>query len=156
MRARTAASISVGLALSLWSATALADVCNIPSAPHPTIQAAVDDLACTEIVLAAQTFAESVTLTRDLELRGASSTATVIEGRVVVEGGSTQVAIRDLEVNGSAPSVAGCFNEALVAQGGARVSATDVVVINGDGEACVLFRDGFESGNTSAWSAAVP
>ena len=140
----------------LCAATARAAVCTVPSAPHPTVQVAVDDLGCTEIVLGAQTFTESVTIDRSLELGGASSTATIIEGRVLVEGASTQVTLRDLAVDGSAPSVAGCFKEALVAEGGAQLSANDVVVVNSDGEACLLFRDGFESGNTSAWASVTP
>jgi hypothetical protein len=131
-------------------------VCTVPSAPHPTIQEAVDDLACTEVVLAAQTFTESVVVGRDLDVGGASSATTVIEGRVVVEGATTQVDLHDLTIDASAPSVAGCFPVALVARNGAQISALDIVVVNGDGEACVIFRDGFESGSTAAWTATVP
>jgi hypothetical protein len=133
-----------------------ADVCQVPSTPHPTLQSAVSDLTCTEIVLASQTFRESVTVSRDLTLSGTSSSATIIEGQLVVEGDTTQVVIHDLKVDGSALSVAGCFNEALVAQGGAQISANVVVVINGGIDGCVLFGDGFESGDTSAWSATKP
>jgi nitrous oxidase accessory protein NosD len=150
------ASLGVLLAVMVCTGTAAADVCTVPSAPHPTLQAAVDDAYCAEIVLAAQTFVESVVVARDLTLRGASSTSTVIEGRLVVEGNTTQVVIHDLKVDGSAPSVAGCFSEALVAQGGAQISANEVVVINGGVDGCVLFGDGFESGTTSAWSATKP
>ena len=78
-------------------------VCTVPSASHPTIQAAVDDAYCTEIVLAAQTFVESVAVARDLTLRGTSNTSTVIEGQVVVEGNTTQVTIQDLLVDASDP-----------------------------------------------------
>ena len=46
----------------LCASTAFADVCSVPSVPHPSIRAAVDDAACTEIVLAARVFAESVGL----------------------------------------------------------------------------------------------
>ena len=111
---------------------------------------------CTEIVLASQAFTESVTVSRNLTLSGTSSSATIIEGRLVAEGDSTQVVIHDLKVDGSALSVVGCFNEALVAQGGAQISANGVVVINGGVDGCVLFGDGFESGSTSAWSATKP
>jgi hypothetical protein len=97
-----------------------------------------------------------VKITRDLTLRGASSTTTVIEGRVLVEGATTQVAIQDLKVDGSAPSTAGCYPIALVSRGGAQVDSNDVVVLNASGEACVIFRDGFESGNTGGWTTTVP
>ena len=57
----------------LFSATMpWAAVCTVPSTPHPTIQDAVDDLICTEVVLTAQTFVEAVAIDRSLELRGAS------------------------------------------------------------------------------------
>jgi hypothetical protein len=144
------------LAAVVCPITAFADVCTVPSAPHATIQASVDDANCTEIVLASQAFRETVIVSRDLTLSGTSSSATIIEGQLVVEGDSTQVVIHDLKVDGSALSVAGCFDEALVAQGGAQISANEVVVINGGVDGCVLFGDGFESGDTSAWSATKP
>ena len=97
-----------------------------------------------------------MTIDRSLEMRGASSAATIIEGRVLMEGGSTQVVVRDLKVNGSAPSVAGCFRDALVADGGAQLGGTNIIVLNGDGDACLVFGDGFESGDTTAWSSTTP
>ena len=115
MRDANWTSLGVLLAVTVCTATASADVCTVPSPSHPTIQAAVDVANCTEIVLTAQTFVESVTVARDLTLRGTSSSATIIEGQLVVEGDTTQVVIHDLKVDGSAPSVAGCFDEALVA-----------------------------------------
>ncbi len=144
------------LVVMLSAGTPWAEVCQVPSTPHPTVQSAVNDLTCSEIVLASQTFRESVTVSRDLTLSGTASSATIIEGQLVVEGDTTQVVIHDLKVDGSAPSVAGCFSEALVAQGGAQISANEVVVINGGVDGCVLFGDGFESGDASAWSATTP
>jgi len=149
-------SLGVGLVVLLGAGATWAAECQVPSAPHPTLQSAVTDLTCTEIVLASQIFRESVTLSRDLTLSGTSSSATIIEGQVVVEGGTTQVAINDLKVDGSAPSVSGCFSEALVAQGGAQISANNVMVLNGGTDGCVFFGDGFESGDTSAWSSTTP
>lgn len=149
-------SFGVWFLVMLCAGTPWADVCQVPSTPHPTLQSAVSDLTCTEIVLASQIFRESVTLSRDLTLSGTSSIATIIEGQVVVEGGTTQVVLHDLKVDGSAPSVSGCFSEALVAQGGAQISANDIVVINGGVNGCVFFGDGFETGDTSAWSSTKP
>ena len=140
----------------LCASTSLAAVCTVPSGSYPTIQAAVDDPGCTEIVLAAQTFVEPVVIARDLIMGGASSSTTLIEGRVVVEGATTQVELHDLTVDASAPAVAGCYPVALLARGGAEVAAIAVVVVNGDGDACAIFRDGFESGNTAAWSSTTP
>jgi len=133
-----------------------AAVCPVPSASHPTIQEAVDDLACTEVTIAAGTFVEEVTIGRDLAVSGASTTTSTIEGRVVAEGAAIQVDVHDLTIDASAASAAGCFADALLSRGGAQLSANGVVAINGDGDACLLFRDGFETGNTTAWSSTVP
>lgn len=136
----------------LCSSAAFADVCSVPSVPHPTIQGAVNDAACTEIVLAAQVFVESVAVSRSLLLRGDSSTTTVIEGQVTVTGGTTEVTLQNLQVDGG-----GCVLVALDVGGGAQVtSQQDVVVLNAAGGECPIFLDGFESGGTTAWSNTVP
>ena len=44
-------SLSVWLVVTLCVGTPWADECQVPSTPHPTLQSAVDDLTCTEIVL---------------------------------------------------------------------------------------------------------
>ena len=119
---------------------------------HPSIRAAVDDAVCTEIVLAAQVFAESVAVSRSRLLRGDSSATTKIAGQVTVTGATTEFTLQDLQVDGG-----GCFSVALDVGGGAQVtSQQDVVVINAAGGECPIFLDGFESGNTSAWSNTVP
>jgi len=133
-----------------------AAVCQVPSGPYPTIQSAVDNPACTEIELAAQTFHESVVVARVLELRGASSPTTVIEGKLTVQGGSTRVVLEDLTVDGSASGVAGSFTDALLVEGGAEVNGLRIVVLNAAEDLLAVFADGFESGDTSAWSSVVP
>ena len=140
----------------LCASTGLAAVCTVPSGPYPTIQSAVDDPVSTEVSLAAHTFVEPVVIARDLIVGGASTSTTLIEGRVVVEGATTQVELHELTVDASAPSVAGCYPVALLTRGGAEVAAIAVVVVNGDGDACAIFRDGFESGDTTAWSMTTP
>ncbi len=152
--ATTRAVISAGCSafVVLCSSAAFADVCSVPSVAHPTIQNAADDGSCTEIVLAAQVFVETVAISRSLLLRGDSSTATVIEGRVTVTGGTTEVTLQNLQVDGG-----GCVTVALDVGGGAQVtSQQDVVVLNAPGGECPIFLDGFELGNTSVWSATVP
>ena len=124
----------------------------MPSLAHPSIQAAVDDAVCTEIVLAAQVFSESVAVSRSLVLRGDSSATTKIAGQVTVTGATTEFTLQDLQVDGG-----GCFSVALDVGGGAQVtSQQDVVIVNaGGGDCSVIFTDGFESGDTSAWSSTV-
>ena len=147
--------LTVALVL-LCAPNGLAGVCSVPSGPYQTIQPAVDDPSCTEIVLAAQIFEESVTVGRDLTLRGASSTTTVIEGRLTAQGGSTELELENLTLDASAPGVAGTWNEALNVLGGAKVNGHDLVVLNAVFDPFPIFADGFESGNTSAWSTTVP
>jgi len=140
----------------LWASPGVSVVCQVPTGPYPTVQSAVDNPVCTEIELAAQTFQESVLIARDLEMRGVSTTTTVIEGQLTVLGGSTQVVLEDLTMDGSALGVAGTLNEALLAEGGAEVIGLRIVVLNATEDLPAIFSDGFESGDTSAWSAAAP
>ena len=128
-----------------------AAICNVPTA-YSTVQAAVNDLFCTEVVLAAQAFSESVTVARSLILRGAGSAATTIVGSVRVEGAGTAVDLRELAIDATAMGAI----DALAIDLEAAVAARDVVTRNGDGSVAPLFADGFESGDTSAWSAAAP
>ena len=138
-------------------ATARAATCTVPSGPHPTIQAAVDDLGCTEVDISAGTFVETITISRTLAVNGATASSTIIAGKIEIEGGgSVVVALTELTVDGSHPAVAGCLAEAVNVVAGARMVGSNVVVINGDGDACVLFEDGFEDGTTDAWFVTVP
>lgn len=145
--------------VGLWALTPVtswAAVCQVPSGPHPTIQSAVDDGSCTELELAGQTFAESVTIPRDLIVRGASTDTAVIAGRLVVEGPTTQVTLEDLTVDASVQGVGGTVPTALNASAGAEVTCRRVVARNSLVDLWTLFIDGFESGDTSAWSATQP
>lgn len=131
-------------------------MCPVPSGTHPTIQEAVDDVGCTEVTLATQTFVESVAVDRSLAIIGASTATTIVEGHFEVTGVATVIDLSDMTIDAAAPSVAGCFPEALDVTGGAQLTSNALVVINGDGDACLLFGDGFESGSTSAWSSTTP
>jgi hypothetical protein len=128
----------------------------VPSGPHPTIQSAVDDGSCTEILLAAQSFVESVLISRDLSVAGVSAETSIIEGQLEVEGGTTQVSLESMTVDASARGVAGTVEQALLVEGGAEVTCLDVVVRNAVEDPWTIFADGFESGDTSAWSNTVP
>ena len=137
---------------ALCASSALADVCTVPSAPHPTIQAAVDDGACTEVVLVAQATVESVAIPRSLLLRGGSSATTAILGQVTVTGNATEVTLQDLKVDGG-----GCSPVALDVTGGAQVtSQSDVVVVNSPDGPCPIFANGFESGDANGGSRTAP
>ena len=131
---------------------ASAKVCTVPTLAYPSIQAAVDDAACTEITLAVQDYAESVAVSRSLVLGGASSATTTIVGQVTVTGATAEVTLQDLKVDGG-----GCFSVGLDVTGGAQVtSGQDVVVVNAAGGECPIFTDGFELGAAVAWSTTVP
>lgn len=139
-----------------WTIDAATAVCTVPSSSYPTIQGAVDDAGCTEIVIAAGTYAEWVSIGRSLSVTGASTGTTIVEGRFDVTGAATDLALNNLTIDASAPSAAGCFREALDVTGGAGVTSNALVVVNGDGDACLIFGDGFESGTTTAWSGTNP
>ena len=153
-----AAACVIGLLLvparAAWGA-----VCPVPSAGHPTIGSAVRDPACTTVQVAAGTFAESAEIGRDLELAGAGSAATVVAGRLLVTGATSDVTISGLSVDTTGAGVAGCWPRALEALAGAEIAAgPDVEVLHTatGGLSCRLFADGFESAGTLAWSATVP
>ena len=138
---------------ALWASPAGAADCAVPSVPYETIQAAAEDIACTEIVLAAQIYIESADISRSVHLRGDSSATTVIQGRIAVAGASTTVSLHALKVDASALPVRGCFENALDVTGGGRVTAADdVLVVNTNVEDCPVFADGFEIGTTSRWT----
>ena len=139
-----------------WASWSLAAVCSVPSAPYPTIQSAVDDATCAEVVLAPGIFAESVTVSRNLRLSGASNGTTVIEGQLTVQGGSTEVDLEDLTIDSSVAGVAGVHGEALRVEGGAEVIGADIIARNAVFDPLAVFSDGFESGDTSEWSATIP
>ncbi len=134
-----------------------AAVCNVPSGTHPSIQSAIDDAGCTEVVLAAQTFVESVAVGRSVSIAGGSTATTIVDGRFVVNGSSTEITLNNLTINAASLSSAGCFREGLDVTGGATLTSNALVVINGDGDAvCLIFGDGFETGTTDAWATTFP
>jgi hypothetical protein len=125
---------------------AVAATCNVPSAPHPNIQAAIDDIGCAPIVIAAGTYSESVAVARSVNLTGAGSDQTFIQGQVQITSGTVHLA--GLHITGPA--------DALWAHSGAEVSGFDLEVVNGEITETPLFADGFEDGATNAWSAVSP
>ena len=133
----------VGLVAFAHSAPAA--TCNVPSAPHPTIQAAVDDIGCAPIIIAAGTYAGTVVIARTVNLTGAGSDQTFVQGQVQVTSGT--VHLSGLHI--TAPA------DALWAHSGAEISGFDLEVVNGAVEP-PLFADGFESGGAGAWSAVSP
>ena len=155
MRAKALITCGVLLWISsagvCWGAS-----CPVPSGTHPTIQAAVQDPGCTEIEIESQTYIESVTIGRSLSISGVSSAASIIAGRVEIGGAATVVSLADLTVDGSDPAVAGCFFEAVDVGGGARMLGSNIIVVNSDGDACLIFGDGFEDGTTNAWTNVTP
>lgn len=129
------------LLLACLSPAAHAVVCPVPSGAHPTVRHAVDDVACTVVALSATTFAESLRLGRSVDLTGAGSDASVIEGRIEVAG-LVQVGLAGLSIAN------GCPEPGLRILDGAVVAATDVDVRSAlvpcPALPDVLFRDGFE------------
>jgi nitrous oxidase accessory protein NosD len=131
--------------IALLAAPVGAATCDVPSTSHPTIQSAVDDAGCAPIVIAAGAYTEAVIIDRTVNLTGAGSDQTFIEGQVQVAEGTVHLA-------GMRVSAAG---EALWSHSGAEVSVFDVVAISGAVQTS-LFSDGFEDGTTNGWSGASP
>lgn len=147
------------LLVALWSHSAAAAPCPVPTIAHPTLGAAVRDVACTTIQLAAGTFAENVVLARDLAIEGAGSGFSILTGAIEVSGAASDVTLARLALDGAAAAVAGCWPSLLRATGGARLEASDDVSVTNSGSSsgvCRLFVDGFESAGMLAWSDRAP
>ena len=147
------------LLFTLVAGPATAALCNVPSASHPTVAAAVRDGACTTVQLGAGAWPENLEVARDLVIAGAGSGASIVAGTLAMAGAGTDVTLSGLTIDGAAASVAGCWPSALLATGGARFDSSDDVVVTNSGipnGGCRLFADGFESGGTLAWSLRQP
>ena len=140
---------SVALVPSLHAQT-----CTVPGT-HATIQEAADDPGCATITLSAQTYPESIVIPRSLTLAGPGTGDAVVQGFVLIVGASTQVTLQDLQVEN------GCRPNALRTSGGAQLIGVNLQVERDDALPCPLtadaiFVNGFEEGNTDAWSNTSP
>ena len=125
------------------------DACAVPGS-HATIQEAADDLACTSIALADQTYPESVRIARSVSLTGPGAGIAVLEGRLEAVGVSTVLTVTDLRVE------SGCRPVAVEALAGARIEGVRLDTVSSSASPCPafafeIFADGFESGDTTAW-----
>ena len=130
-----------------------ADLCTVPG-DYPTITEAVADTECTEVSVQAGKFTEDVEIQRSLSLHGIDASSTILEGRIQVDGSGVEVTLADLTLD-----VGGCFATGLSVSGEAEVqmpSGPIEIIDSGGGSSCPVFEDGFESGDTTAWSATVP
>jgi len=142
------------LSILLFATRSAAATCTV-SGSHQTIQEAVADASCTTINLSSTTYSESVGITRSLTLVGQGAGATTIEGLVQIQGSGTDVHLQGLKIQN------GCEPEALESTASAKVQGSDLVVVRSAGLPCppliggAIFSDGFESGDTSAWTSTV-
>ena len=142
------------IVLVAMTSPAFAQTCTVPGS-HATIQEAIDDPACATVNLAAQTYPESIVIRRSLTLAGPGAGGAVVQGLVLMTGSGTQVTLNDLKVEN------GCAPDALRASGGAKLTGDNLQVERSTALPCpatadTIFTDGFESGNTTAWSSTTP
>jgi len=150
----TVAVTVIALILTTLCPPLAAQTCTVPGS-HATIQQAADDPTCAEVVLAAQAYPESIILRRSLTLAGPGTGGAVVQGLVVISGATTEATLNDLRVEN------GCVPDALRASGGARLAGNNLQVERSGALPCpatadTIFTDGFESGNTTAWSGTTP
>lgn len=131
-----------------------AQTCTVPGS-HATIQEAADDPACAIVDLAAQTYPESIVIRRSLTLAGPGTGGAVVRGLVLIAGATTEATLRDLSVEN------GCVPDALRTSGRAKLTGENLQVERSATLPCPLtadtiFVNGFESGNTGAWSSTSP
>jgi hypothetical protein len=118
--------------------------CAVPSGTYPTIQAAVSNAACTQVLVAAGTYHENVLITRSVVLHGAGAATTIIDGG----GNGPVIRVR----NGAAPNISGF----TIIGGDATADASDPG--NGGGihiqAATAIIHDNIISGNVANTSNA--
>lgn len=140
--------------ICLWNEPLAAAVCSVPG-NRATIQNAVDDPSCTRINLGNRVYVESVLVHRSVSIVGPAEIAD-IAGLVEVRGSGTVADFTNIKVEN------GCTPGAFVTSDGGQAEASSLEVVTTPGGPCPpsssgsTFRDGFESGDTSAWSARVP
>ncbi len=141
---RLVGSIAVLLSL-LPTPPAAAATCEVPDT-YSTIQAAVDDSSCDPILVSAGTYAEAVSISRSLWMIGLDPGAATIEGRIAIHEDSAEVDVKiwDMVVAAKGESL-----PAVMVSGGAELTGSNLDVTHLRNS---IFCDGFESGDTSAWS----
>ena len=143
------------LLLAALASPAASQICTVPG-DRSTIQAAADDLTCTEIRLTLAAYPESVRVARALTLVGTTGQPATIEGLVQVERIGTLATLENLAIQ------SGCPDTSLLVKSRAAVHGVALSVLRSEGLPCpplppsTIFADGFESGDTSAWATTVP
>ena len=99
MSIRTVASGSLITVVLLCASSGLAAQCWVPSDDYPSIQSAVDDVTCTDIVLATGFHVGDVVIWRGLTMTGDSPDATAVVGTITVEGETTEVTLNDFHID---------------------------------------------------------
>ncbi|MBZ0114108.1 MAG: hypothetical protein K8J08_16710 [Thermoanaerobaculia bacterium] len=146
--------IGLGVTVGLLLATgALADPCSVPG-DHASLSEAVADVDCDPITLGVGEFPASVPIGRSVSIVGAGSGVSLLCGAVdepvIAVQSPAAVTLEGLGLLASPDSL--LTSAALTQEVGASLSMVDVTVgvdvCGFDG----IFRDGFESGDTTAWS----
>ena len=156
--AQRVSRLALAFALVLLARPSTAAICTVPSGGYPTLAAALNDSSCDPINVAAGTLTESPAIARDVTIAGAGSGSTTIAGWVSVTGAATDAVLDALRIDATAASATICHASGLDVRGGAKASGLDLVVVGRPTptSACAFFADGFESGDTAAWSARRP
>ncbi|MEM1178006.1 MAG: hypothetical protein AAGM22_06665 [Acidobacteriota bacterium] len=137
---------------------AAGQTCQVPQ-DYVTLQDAVwlGAGVCDQIILAAGFYEESVDIDRTVTITTAASAIATLSGQLVVRGAGTVVTTMNLDL------LTSCSGAVFEVKQGAAFSSSDFDVdLSGVGECppfrpnpSLIFEDGFESGDTSAWTALI-
>jgi hypothetical protein len=120
----------------LLPSTQAAAPCPVPSKAYPTIQAAVNRATCATINVAAGTYAEFVTIARDVTLRGEGPHSTVIDGGghgpvLTITGGTVTVTGVTIQNGAAGPVLGPGNNGGAIANGGTLTFENSIFSDNG-------------------------
>jgi len=94
----TPGDATLEVSVIVFAGTPGAASCPVPSSAYPTIQAAVDNVTCGTINVAAGTYTEHVVISRDVTIRGEDQERTIVDGSPVVTIISGAVTIKNVTI----------------------------------------------------------
>jgi len=98
MSIQTVARCFLTTIVLLCAGLVLGAQCWVPSDDCPSIQAAVDDVTCTEIILSTGLHPGDVVIGRSLTMTGDSPDTTAVVGTITVEGEYTEATLNDFHI----------------------------------------------------------
>ena len=135
-------SLLIAILVAAAAATTHATTCSVPTSGYPTIQAAVDDAACTTIDVAPGLYAENVSILRSVAINGAQ-VGQPVAGRT--SAGPNESTVTGANPTGSQPvfliDAPGVTIDGFTIKNSVVANAAIGISISGNGNDAVIFNN---------------